>query len=229
MASVVLFIISFSIVIPCITRAFYINQIDQLDVIHDVSRYVDFEVTKQTIIDAFNSVMDFIWKGKPFATNPETGAYLTGQLPLSVAGKEHFADCIPLFWLDFVVFTLSTLSLTTLMLLYVTKRFTPVKIFKFNPFFLSGLITLTLILVIGVLVLTVDFDVAFEVFHKIFFPGKDNWLFSASEDVIINMLTEEFFMNCAIFIGSMMVGLSLVSVGYGVIDKVITIKKTNKA
>ena len=45
-----------------------------------------------------------------------------------------------------------------------------------------------------------DFDRAFVVFHKLFFPGKDNWIFDAETDAIINVLPEAFFRNCAILI-----------------------------
>ncbi|MBQ7327319.1 MAG: DUF1461 domain-containing protein, partial [Clostridia bacterium] len=40
----------------------------------------------------------------------------------------------------------------------------------------------------------------FRIFHTIFFPGKDNWLFSWYEDEIIRILPQNFFMNCAILI-----------------------------
>ena len=45
-----------------------------------------------------------------------------------------------------------------------------------------------------------DFDQAFTVFHSIFFPGKDNWLFDPATDPVILILPEEFFRSCAILI-----------------------------
>lgn len=45
-----------------------------------------------------------------------------------------------------------------------------------------------------------DFDRAFTVFHSIFFPGKDNWLFDPATDPVILILPEEFFRSCAILI-----------------------------
>lgn len=38
-------------------------------------------------------------------------------------------------------------------------------------------------------------------FHAIFFPGKDNWLFDPATDQIIQVMPEAFFRNCAILIG----------------------------
>lgn len=45
-----------------------------------------------------------------------------------------------------------------------------------------------------------DFDRAFTVFHSIFFPGKDNWLFDPATDPVILILPEAFFRSCAILI-----------------------------
>ena len=45
-----------------------------------------------------------------------------------------------------------------------------------------------------------NFDRAFVVFHSIFFPGKDNWMFDWQSDPIILFLPQDFFRNCAILI-----------------------------
>lgn len=45
-----------------------------------------------------------------------------------------------------------------------------------------------------------DFDRAFTVFHSIFFPGKDNWLFDPATAPVILILPEAFFRSCAILI-----------------------------
>ena len=46
----------------------------------------------------------------------------------------------------------------------------------------------------------VDFDRFFTLFHAVFFPGKDNWLFHPRLDPVILILPQEFFRNCAILI-----------------------------
>ena len=45
-----------------------------------------------------------------------------------------------------------------------------------------------------------DFGRAFVLFHALFFPGKDNWMFDPWEDQIISILPQEFFRNCALLI-----------------------------
>jgi integral membrane protein (TIGR01906 family) len=73
--------------------------------------------------------------------------------------------------------------------------------------FWAGVSALTLPIVVGTLA-AMDFDRAFVIFHRIFFPGKDNWIFNYYTDPIILVLPQTFFMNCAILIG---VGLLLLS------------------
>lgn len=63
----------------------------------------------------------------------------------------------------------------------------------------SGEFSAGVLLVIGAAAAT-NFDRAFTVFHSLFFPGKDNWIFDPAQDPIITLMPEEFFRNCAIFI-----------------------------
>ena len=49
-----------------------------------------------------------------------------------------------------------------------------------------------------------DFDRAFTVFHAVFFPGKDNWIFDPATDQIILVMPQVFFRNCAILIGGVL-------------------------
>ena len=49
-----------------------------------------------------------------------------------------------------------------------------------------------------------DFSRAFTVFHAVFFPGKDNWLFNPATDEIILIMPERFFLNCALLIGAVL-------------------------
>lgn len=54
-------------------------------------------------------------------------------------------------------------------------------------------------LLVGALA-ALDFGRAFVLFHALFFPGKDNWMFDPWEDQIISILPQEFFRNCALLI-----------------------------
>ena len=78
-------------------------------------------------------------------------------------------------------------------------------------------------LLIGII--AIDFDSAFTVFHHVFFPGKDNWLFDPRYDQILNILPQDFFMNCATLIGSSII---LISVGIIVFQLIIRRKTLKK-
>ena len=122
--------------------------------------------------------------------------FSVGVLSFSASGAAHFADVRYLFILDLAVFAISGIALG--LLCYVNRK-KPVCLAGHTPGFWSAIGLGTGFLVVGGLV-AIDFEKAFTVFHKIFFPGKDNWVFDGYEDPVIYMLPAEFFRNCAILI-----------------------------
>lgn len=50
----------------------------------------------------------------------------------------------------------------------------------------------------------INFDNFFTLFHKVLF-NNDNWIFYPSEDEVINILPQKFFLICAAFILSLMI------------------------
>ena len=77
-------------------------------------------------------------------------------------------------------------------------------------------------------IVSINFDKAFVIFHKIFFAGKDNWTFDPRYDEIINVLPQEFFMNCAIFIGVGIIALSVGIIIFQIVAKKVKNKKNQK-
>ena len=67
-----------------------------------------------------------------------------------------------------------------------------------SAFWAGSLLAAAVILLAALAVL--NFDAAFVLFHHLFFPGKDNWLFDPTTDQIILILPKLFFRNCAIAI-----------------------------
>ena len=65
------------------------------------------------------------------------------------------------------------------------------------------------------LLAALNFDRAFTVFHSIFFPGKDNWLFDPVTDPVILILPEAFFRNCAIAIVTVLLTVCIMLVVTG--------------
>lgn len=201
---IAILIITFSIGLPIYFRPFYYIQIDLLE----IEEYSGAD--RETIVEAYNELLDYLTvPGKEFGT---------GDFPYSENGKSHFVDCKKLFDLNAWAFVISLAGFTTLLILNKKKIFELWRPFGMNIIFSSGAYTLGGFALIGGLV-AINFDVAFEIFHKIFFPGKDNWLFSWYKDAIIRILPQDFFMNCAILIFVSIVTLCLGCIGCGIIGK----------
>ncbi len=178
-------------------------QIEPLNIV-ETSGY-----SKATIVEAFNDVIHFCWFG---------GDFKCGSLPFSQEGASHFADCIPLFRLDLIVFIITSIILVAYLILILTKTIYVRKFNRVSPLFYGAVSALLLVIVLGILV-AIDFDKAFKVFHKIFFPGKSNWLFSEKTDPVIKILPQQFFMNCAILIGADLLFLSLSAIIYSFLTR----------
>ena len=183
--SLFFFILTVSIGLPIYIRPFYYAHIDAMS-LPEASGFTENEIR-----DAYDEVLDYLTlPGKTFGT---------GVMACSEAGAAHFADCKVLFDLNAGVLIASTLSLIALF--FLRKRFGPYRLGRRSSAFYAGISAVVLPLVLGGLA-ALDFDRAFVVFHRIFFPGKDNWVFDYYTDEIIRVLPQEFFMHCAILIAA---------------------------
>lgn len=182
-AALMFFTLSLSIAVPLLCRSFYYAHISSMH-LPEMTGY-----TAEQIRQAYDEMMDFCMYGAPFGT---------GVLKWSVSGMEHFADCAVLFRLDLTVLKLSGMVLLLCAAAY-RMGIRAGGIRNRGPFFWSGSLLAGGFLVIAGLA-SLNFDRAFIVFHQLFFPGKDNWIFDPSVDEIINILPQEFFRNCAILI-----------------------------
>ena len=192
--------ISAAALVPCAFRPFYYFFMNVLD-IPESSGYPTVIVK-----EAYNDVMDYIWFGGPFRT---------GRLAFSEVGETHFADCVPLFRAQPVLFGLALFLV--FLYAYLRRRdvLRPVSLLGQSPLTLGGALTVLGISFVGIFAL-VDFDAMFTLFHKIAFPGKENWMFDPAKDEIIKILPESFFLACALFIvaGALLLAIGAILVGY---------------
>ena len=178
-------ILTAAISLPIYIRPFYYAHIDAMD----LSALSGFP--KEEIVRSYDAVLDYL-------TLPGH-AFGTGVMAHSSEGAAHFADCKRLFSLNSAVFLTSGAGLLVLTLL--RRRLGPYRLGRRPAAFYGGVCAILLPLVVGGLA-AVNFDRAFVVFHHIFFPGKDNWLFDRETDQIITVLPQEFFLHCAVLIGA---------------------------
>ena len=202
--AVFFFIISFSIALPIYLRFFYYLQIDALS-LPKISGY-----TYEQIKFAYDEVLNYLTlPNMPFGT---------GVFDYTTSGAEHFADCKVLFDINLIALVLSTITIITILVLSKLKKVSLYKPFNMSVAFISAVSIFALILVVGIFV-AVDFSSAFTIFHHIFFPNKDNWMFDPSQMEIILALPEQFFLNCAILIGSSIFVICLSIIIYQLIKR----------
>ena len=200
----VLLILSGSIALPIYFRPFYYWQINPLQ-IPAITGY-----DRDTVIAAYDEVLDYLTL--PGAT------FGTGVFPHTPEGASHFADCRTLFAINTAVL-FTSLAMVVLLSLLCHQR-----VFRLwyprgrhvTHWIGSGVLTLGA--VVSVLV-AVNVDQAFEVFHRLFFPGKENWMFDPQADAIINALPMEFFVNCGLLIVGAVTVSSISLIIYGALRK----------
>ena len=177
-----------------LVRAFYYVQIGPLGVCAASG------LTAEQVRAAYGDVMDYCLGLRP--------DFAAGVLPFSAEGAGHFADVRMLFLLNLAALAGTLLLLLGLKLACRRRHTALPRLNERTPGFWAACGLGGLILIVGALAAT-DFDRAFTVFHRIFFPGKENWLFDPATDPVIVLLPEAFFRNCAIAIGVTLLGLCL--------------------
>lgn len=179
---IALVILSGAIALPILFRPFYWWHIGPLEIPEDAG------LTVSQIKEAYGEVLDYCMG--------ISASFSAGVLPFSASGAAHFADVRKLFILDLTVLVLAGIALAVLC---VIDRKKTVRLAGHTPGFWSAVGVGTGVAGIGCLA-AIDFDGAFTVFHKLFFPGQSNWVFYGWKDPVIYILPEAFFRNCGILI-----------------------------
>ena len=173
-----------SIAAPILCRPFYYAHVDAMKLPEQTGW------TRAEIVTAFDEMLDYCLGGDTFST---------GVLKWSEEGKSHFDDVRGLFLLDLWAGGIALVLLSAVLIAMRVRAWRSRRLWGRGPAFWAGAGLLAAGLVVGGLAAP-DFDRAFVVFHSIFFPGKDNWLFDPRTDEIIRVLPQDYFMHCAVLI-----------------------------
>lgn len=147
------------------------------------------------IMDNYNAMMEYL---TPF----HKGDFDLPTLTFSENGAYHFYETRNIFTALYIAGAVS-FALLIPFIIKLRKRADFRKIMG-----ISGALTL-IIPIILMIVIAIDFNAAFIVFHKLFF-NNDMWIFDPALDPIINILPWQFFMHCGIFIGSLWILCAIV-------------------
>lgn len=183
-AMMALALLTGAIAAPILCRPFYYAHIGPLGLEEHTG------LTRDEIKTAYGEMLDYCLGKEEFST---------GVLKWSESGKSHFTDVRVLFKLDLTALACALGTLGALALLIRRGRMRPAPLLSRGPAFWAGAGLAAVFLLVAALA-SLDFNRAFVVFHTLFFPGKDNWLFDPAQDQIINILPEAFFRDCAILI-----------------------------
>ncbi|MBO5726310.1 MAG: TIGR01906 family membrane protein [Clostridia bacterium] len=200
--TVALLILSLSIAIPIFCRPIYYAHIDALD-IPEQSGF-----TVEQIHTSYDAVLDYLTK-----PNKE---FSVGDMAYTYMGAEHFREVKNLFTLNTTVLICSAVCVIVILILKRSGKIGDLRLGKHTATFYSGSVILATLVSIGIIA-AIDFEGAFLLFHETFFPNNDYWVFDTSTDEIINILPEEFFMNCGIIIAVTAIVLSLAFIIFDII------------
>ena len=181
---IALVVLTGSVAVPLLCRSFYYAHIGPMGL-------EDYGLPRGEIERAYNEMMDFcLGKREDFAA---------GALAFSQSGADHFADVRGLFLLNLRALKAAAALLLGAFVLCKVNHVRPHRFLDRGPGFWAAAGLGAAFLTVGGLA-ALNFDRGFVVFHSIFFPGKDNWMFDWQSDPIILFLPQDFFRNCAILI-----------------------------
>ncbi|WP_251316372.1 TIGR01906 family membrane protein [Flintibacter muris] len=181
---IALVVLTGSVAVPLLCRSFYYAHIGPMGL-------TGYGLTEEEIKTAYDEMMDFcLGKRKDFSA---------GVLAFSQSGADHFADVRGLFLLDLRVLRAALVLLLAVLVICKMRKMRPHRFLGRGPGLWAAAGLGTSFLTVGGLA-ALDFDRAFVIFHALFFPGKDNWIFDWRSDPIILFLPQDFFRNCAILI-----------------------------
>ncbi len=125
-------------------------------------------------------------------------------LPASEHGLVHFEEVKNIFT-AFYLMAAAALALGVLVIIRKTRRN------EYGYLLTSSIMAIALPSLLALL-LSIDFDRAFVVFHELFFEN-DYWLFDPATDPVILILPDTFFLHCALMIIALVILMSLLSLG----------------
>lgn len=180
--AIIFFIITFSLELLILFRPFYYFNIEYMR-IPQATNYTYSEIKQ-----GFDELMDFLVYYKEFKM---------GIFVCSNEAKAHFYDCRNLFTLNFIVLMISIVCIVTI---YILNKKHLINItYKHLSVGISSIFTFIIVGIISLIWSLIDFISFFVFLHKIFFPGKTNFMFTY-DDTIIYILPTELWINYGILL-----------------------------
>ncbi|MCR5308794.1 MAG: TIGR01906 family membrane protein [Bacilli bacterium] len=191
-----IFVISFSIALPIFCRFIHTLCIKPMGIVESLNEYTGLNYTFDDVVEGYNEVLNYCCFYAPFSA---------GKLLYSESDIPHFRDCRTLFTIDFAFLLIGLIGIIVLKIIEKKK-----KSFIIYPktYSVAAWCIIVVPLTIGIFA-AINFDIAFDYFHRILFPGKLDYFIDPEINHIILILPESFFMVCAIVIGVSIIACSI--------------------
>lgn len=183
-----LFIITFSVCLTVFFKPLYYFDIGYLNIENVVNMDVETIKKNYDILIQYQSIF-------------YQGDLHLPDFIMSATGRIHFEEVKKIFEAIQILCVLSAVGS-----FFMIKNNIKEKEYDFLR--LTSLFSIAIPLFIGMLV-SIDFNKAFIIFHKIFFRN-DFWIFDYRTDPVIMILPQDFFMHCFIMIVGLVIVLSIV-------------------
>jgi integral membrane protein (TIGR01906 family) len=141
-------------------------------------------LSKEEIIENYDALIDY---SSPFYK----GKLSFPSLDASPSGIQHFEEVKDIFVAFYLLAAISLIAAVIIIIYKYRKR-------DISYLLVSSITAIVLPVIVGLL-LAIDFDTSFLIFHKIFF-NNDYWIFDPLTDPVINILPATFFLHCAFLI-----------------------------
>ena len=176
--SLMIFIISFAIVLTVFFKPLYYSDIDRLKI--DMTSGLSISTIKNNY-DVLIHYQSIFYQGP----------LILPDFIMSNGGRIHFEEVKVIFEVVQVLMIFS--GICSIILIYQQYQKNEFRFLK-----LTALITIIITVIVASLA-AIDFNQAFILFHKIVFRN-DYWIFDVRTDPVISILPEAFFMHCFIMI-----------------------------
>jgi len=203
-----LIIVSQSIIFPTFFMPFYRWQYNRLDVAETI------QIEEEELMRVTVELLDYMRNRRDSIA--DIRAVVDGEERYFFSDIEirHMIDVLHLYDIAFRVRNVSFFALVALVLAMILIRC--------NVFFvlsrcireiLAGFLILSTMLVV---IIAINFERAFDIFHHIFF-NNDYWVLDPRVDLLINMVPIYFFIHISIFIAALMAVSSILLIVAGTI------------
>ena len=169
-----LFIISLAVCITVFCKQLYYFDIGYLHLVEKTGLSYDVIKENYDILIQYQSIFF-------------QGALNLPHFPMSITGRVHFEE-VKVIFESIQVICLITGCVSAVMIYQNMKQ----KEYRYLK--LTAMLSVGLPLIIGFFV-SIDFDKAFVLFHKIVFRN-DFWIFDVATDPVITILPERYFVHC---------------------------------